>query len=137
MNVAASLTADQLDAMAVRLRKENGVAEVMVERTWLERINAASRLAQRLGWVLGVLFGVGTVLNSATTVRLAIEAQLDELKVMKLVGASNAQIRRPFLYFGVFYGVGGGLFRGRAAQLGPARLGDALAGAAGQLQRDP
>lgn len=110
VTVAASVTTEQLDAMSARLRKENGVAEVVVERIWLQRINAASLLAQRLGLVLGVLFGVGTVLITATTVRLAIEAQLDELKVMKLVGASDAQIRRPFLYFGAFYGMGGGLF---------------------------
>lgn len=101
---------DVLDETAARLRQENGVAEVVVERTWLQRINAAAHLAQRLGIVMGILFAVGAVLITSTTVRLAIEAQLDELKVMKLVGASNAQIRRPFIYFGAFYGAGGGLF---------------------------
>ncbi len=106
--VDADLSA--LEAEATRLRQENGVAEVVVERTWLQRINVAGRLAQRLGIVMGALFAVGAVLITSTTVRLAIEAQLDELKVMKLVGASNAQIRRPFLYFGAFYGAGGGLF---------------------------
>jgi cell division transport system permease protein len=49
------------------------------------------------------------VLVTATSVRLAIEARLDELRVQKLVGATDRQIRRPFLYFGAFYGVGGGL----------------------------
>ena len=46
---------------------------------------------------------------TATSVRLAIEARLDELRVQKLVGASNAFLRRPFLYFGLLYGLGGGL----------------------------
>ena len=133
VNVAASLSTDQLDAMATRLRKENGVAEVVVERTWLQRINAASRLAQRLGVVLAVLFGVGTVLITATTVRLAIEAQLDELKVMKLVGASDAQIRRPFLYFGLFYGVGGGLFAAVLLSLGLLALETPLRGLLGSF----
>jgi cell division transport system permease protein len=42
-------------------------------------------------------------------VRLAIESRLDELRVMKLVGATDGYIRRPFLYFGLFYGLGGGI----------------------------
>ncbi len=100
----------ELDDLAASLRQETGVAEVALERTWLERISAAAQLAWSLGMVVGVLFGLGALLVTATSVRLAIETQLDELKVMKLVGANNAQIRRPFLYFGAFYGAGGGLF---------------------------
>jgi len=86
-----------------------GVQEVVVEKTWLERVNDISRVVTRLGIILGVLFGIGAVLVTATSVRLAIEARLDELRVQKLVGATDRQIRRPFLYFGAFYGVGGGL----------------------------
>jgi len=58
---------------------------------------------------LAVLFGVGAVLVTASSIRLAIESRLEELKVQKLVGATNAQIRRPFLYFGAIYGTGGAL----------------------------
>ena len=115
---AIDVTEQQLDALAADLRKESGVAEVMVEHTWLARINAAARLAWSLGLVMGALFGLGAVLVTATTVRLAIEAQLDELKVMKLVGATDAQIRRPFLYFGAFYGAGGGLFAAMLVSIG-------------------
>jgi len=86
-----------------------GVQEVVLEKTWHERVNDISRVVTRLGIILGGLFGVGAVLVTATSVRLAIEARLEELRVQKLVGASDRQIRRPFLYFGAFYGVGGGL----------------------------
>ena len=55
---------------------------------------------------------------TATTVRFAIDSQLDELKVMKLVGASDAQLRRPFLYFGAVYGAGGGLVAAMLVSLG-------------------
>ena len=84
-----------------------GVADVVVEKTWLERITDISQVVRRLGVVLGVLFGVGAVLVTATSVRLAIESRLAELRVLKLVGATERQIRRPFLYFGAFYGLGG------------------------------
>ena len=49
------------------------------------------------------------MLVTATSVRLAIEARLEELRVLKLVGATERQLRRPFLYFGALYGIGGGL----------------------------
>jgi cell division transport system permease protein len=78
-----------------------GIKEVVLEKTWLERVNDISRVVSRLGIILGVLFGIGAVLVTATSVRLAIEARLDELRVQKLVGASDRQ--------GAFYGIGGGL----------------------------
>ena len=114
----AEAEAHALESVAASTRETEGVAEVVVERTWLERINAISRLASSLGVVLGVLFGVGAALVTATTVRFAIDSQLEELKVMKLVGASDAQLRRPFLYFGALYGAGGGLVAAMLVSLG-------------------
>jgi cell division transport system permease protein len=101
--------ADDLDALAALAAGSDGVAEVVVERTWLERVNDITRVVTRFGIMLALLFGMGAVLITATSVRLAIEARLEELRVLKLVGATDAQIRRPFLYFGVLYGLGGGL----------------------------
>lgn len=115
---ATDAEADALEATAAAVREADGVADVVVERTWIERVNAISRMASALGWVLGVLFGVGAALVTATTVRFAIDSQLDELKVMKLVGASEAQLRRPFLYFGALYGAGGGLVAAMLVSLG-------------------
>lgn len=104
-----SVEVGQLDALARLAGKADGVVEVAVEKTWLERVNEISSLVSRLGIVLAVLFGLGAVLVTASSVRLAIEARLEEVRVMKLVGASDAQIRRPFLYFGAFYGIGGAI----------------------------
>jgi cell division transport system permease protein len=98
-----------LERLATRLQAAAGVDEISIEKTWLERLQAITDVLQRLGWVLAGMFGLGAVLVTATSVRLAIEARLEELKVMKLVGASDAYIRRPFLYFGLYYGIGGGL----------------------------
>lgn len=98
-----------LEALAELARRADGVAEVVMEKTWLERVTDITRVVTRLGAMLGVLFGLGAVLITATSVRLAIEARLEELKVLKLVGATDAQIRRPFLYFGAVYGIGGAL----------------------------
>ena len=118
VTLVADAGADALEAVAASVREAVGVADVVVERTWLTRINAISRLARSLGVVFGVLFGVGAVLVTATTVRFAIDSQLEELKVMKLVGAGAAQLRRPFLYFGALYGAGGGLVAAMLVSLG-------------------
>src|SRR5262245_6961293 len=102
-------TPTQFDDMATRLKARAGVEEVAVERTWLERVQAITDVIQRLGWVLAGLFGGAAILVTATSVRLAIESLLEELRVLKLVGATHGYMRRPFLYFGLFYGLGGGV----------------------------
>ena len=43
------------------------------------------------------------------TIRLDIQNRREEIEVTKLIGASNAFVRRPFLYSGLWYGLGGGL----------------------------
>lgn len=106
---ARNVTVDELQALTDKLHHLPGVAEVIVEKTWLERLNDMSQVFSRLGWALASLFGVGAILVTASSVRLAIEGRLDELRVLKLVGATSGQIRRPFLYFGAIYGFGGGV----------------------------
>jgi cell division transport system permease protein len=101
--------AGEFELLATQLAERDGVTDVVIERTWLERVDAMNAVLGRLAAVLTVLFSGGAVLVTATSARLAIETRLDELRVMKLVGATDAYIRRPFLYLGVFYGVGGGL----------------------------
>ncbi len=51
---------------------------------------------------------VGVILIVGNTIRLDIENRRDELEVSKLIGASDVFIRRPFLYSGFWYGLGGG-----------------------------
>ena len=107
--VVAGASVEDLQAAGAMVADAVGVADVVMEKTWLERVIDISSVVSRLGVILGVLFGIGAILITATSVRLAIEARLEELRVLKLVGATEAQIRRPFLYFGAFYGLGGGL----------------------------
>lgn len=120
-----------LDELAASLGDEAGVAEVVVERAWLERISDIGRAVRRLGLLLGVLFGLGALLVTATSVRLAIETRLEELRVLKLVGATESQMRRPLLYFGALYGLGGGLFAAMIISLGLVLIEDPLTDLAG------
>ncbi len=106
---AQNIDTDVVDRLIAAVQDLPGVAEVVVEKTWLERLNDLSTAVSRLGVVLAVLFGIGAVLVTASSVRLAIESRLDELRVLKMVGATQGQVRRPFLYFGAIYGFGGGV----------------------------
>jgi cell division transport system permease protein len=55
------------------------------------------------------LLGVGVLAVIGNTIRLEIQGRRAEIEVTKLVGGSNAYVRRPFLYTGILYGVGGAL----------------------------
>ena len=123
----------ELESLAELARQHPGAAEVVVERTWLERVAAASEVARRLGAILGALFALGAVMVTATSVRLAIEGRLEELKVMKLVGASDGQVRRPFLYLGMLYGLGGGVLAAMLLSVG-LRVEAPLAGLLGSFE---
>jgi cell division transport system permease protein len=65
--------------------------------------------SERLFTVLGFLLALAIVLVVGNTIRLAIAARVDEIRVVKLVGGTNAWVRRPFLYTGLWYGMIGGL----------------------------
>lgn len=106
---APRFPAAELAPLRSSLLTAEGVEEVVIEQTWLERIAAMSALIVRLGWTVAGILGVGAVLVTSSSVRLAIESRLDEVRVLKLVGATDGFIRRRFLYLGFMYGAGGAL----------------------------
>lgn len=110
VSFSAPLAAQAAEALSAGLRQEEAVEDVVVERTWLERVASLSALVQRLGWVVALVLGVGAVLVTSSSVRVALESRLDELRVLKLVGGTDAFMRRTFLYLGCLYGLGGAVF---------------------------
>ena len=100
---------DQVRALLNELANYNKVDSVQYDLEWLQRLYEMLNLAQRLTLMLGGLLAFGVALVVGNTVRLAIENRRDEIVVVKLVGGTNAYVARPFLYTGLWYGVGGGL----------------------------
>ena len=82
---------------------------VQVDSEWVQRLNAILDLLRRLVLGTAVLLGVGVLAVVGNTIRLEIYNRRAEIEVTKLVGGSNAFVRRPFLYTGLFYGVLGAL----------------------------
>ncbi len=104
---AASETA--MTALSQRLQEQPRVDRVIVDTRWVARLETALQAGWRWVLGLGVVMLMGAVLVLGNTLRLAIEARKDEILVVHLIGGSPAFARRPFLYLGLFYGVGGGL----------------------------
>jgi cell division transport system permease protein len=91
------------------LRKIDGVDIVQLDTAWVSRFNAILDVVRRVVLLAVGLFALGILVIVGNTIRLDIENRRDEIEVTKLVGGSNAFVRRPFLYNGVWYGLGGGL----------------------------
>lgn len=102
-------TATGVDTLAGELESEARVARVQVDLGWLQRLAAMTDLIARAVWVLTVLLAAAVILVIGNTIRLAIENRRDEILVAKLVGGTDAFVRRPFLYTGAWYGLGGGV----------------------------
>jgi len=86
-----------------------GVAAVQVDTDWVQRLNAIVDLLRRVVLLAGGLLGLGVMLIVGNTIRLDILNRRAEIEVTKLVGGSDGFVRRPFLYSGCWYGLGGGL----------------------------
>jgi len=99
-----------IDALVVELGALPEVEVAKLDRQWLDRLYAVLALVQRLVLLIAGVLGLAVIVIVGNTIRLDIEAKRAEIVVMKLVGATNGFIRRPFLYTGLWYGlVGGGI----------------------------
>jgi len=120
------------DALEI-LRKEIAgwprVAHVQLDSAWVKRFDAFLRLGKLALWMLAGLFGAGLVAVTFNTIRLQVMAQSAEIEVARMIGATDAFIRRPFYYFGALQGVLGGLLAATLV-VGALRL---LAGPVGDL----
>src|SRR5271170_6932505 len=82
---------------------------VQVDSEWVMRFNAILEVMRRLLLIAAAVLGVGVLAVIGNTIRLEIQGRRAEIEVTKLVGGSNAFVRRPFLYTGMLYGLGGAL----------------------------
>lgn len=101
--------AKQLDALRAQLAAMPEADIVKLDMEWLQRLNTITEISRRLTLALAVMLAAGVLLIVGNTIKLAIENRRDEILVVKLVGGTNAFVRRPFLYMGFWYGLMGGV----------------------------
>ncbi len=100
---------------------------VQVDAEWVNRFNAMLEVLRHLLVITAVLLGIGVLAVIGNTIRLEIQGRRAEIEVTKLVGGSNAYVRRPFLYTGVLYGVAGALLAWGIVALAVFVLADSVA----------
>jgi cell division transport system permease protein len=101
--------AAHVNAVAERLRGFSFVDDVRYGREWVENIDRLRGLAAAVGVVVGAAFAVVAVIIIGTTIRMAVLQRSREIAIMRLVGATDGFIRRPFLLQGALKGLLGGL----------------------------
>lgn len=95
--------------LAQTLRRKSAADSVQLDAEWLRRLQAIIGIIHRAVLIIAALFACGVVIIVGNTIRLDIQNRREEIEVSKLIGATNTFIRRPFLYTGLWYGVGGGV----------------------------
>lgn len=112
------LRPDALEALAKTFAGWPKVAHVQLDSAWIKRFDAFLRIARLAMTMLAGLFAAALVAVTFNTIRLQILAQAAEIEVARLIGATDAFIRRPFQYFGALEGALGGLLAAALVAVG-------------------
>lgn len=87
----------------------HNVDKVQMDMQWVKRLNGLLTVGQRGLTLFGIFLGVAILIIVGNTIRLIIQNQRQEIVVTKLIGGTDAFIRRPFLYWGLWFGLLGGI----------------------------
>jgi len=101
--------ADHVNDVADRLKGFGFVDDVRFGRDWVEKLDRLRQIAAAVGLVVGTAFAVVAIIIIGTTIRMAVLQRGREIAIMRLVGATDGFIRRPFLVQGAIKGMLGGL----------------------------
>jgi cell division transport system permease protein len=106
MNFQDSAT---LNTLRDRVAAVHGVDEVRMDDSWFARLAALTGLVGQIAAMIGVLMVIAVFLVIGNSVRLSIFSRRDTINVMKLIGATDGFILRPFLNGGAMLGFTGAL----------------------------
>jgi cell division transport system permease protein len=93
------------DSFQTELATLPGIEDAVFDVVWIRRLEAFSNLIARLALVIAVIIGAGVILIAGNTIRSGIHGRRDEIEVLKLCGATDTYVSRPFLYSGAIQGL--------------------------------
>src|SRR5450759_663533 len=102
-------SAAELERLEPELKALPKIAHVQLDSAWVKRLESLLALGRTAVLILATLLASGLVAVTFNTIRLQILTQKDEIEVSKLIGATDAFIRRPFFHLGLIQGALGGL----------------------------
>lgn len=97
--------ADAVGRLAEALQAYREIELAQVDLQWVERLGAITGMIERAVLILAILLAGAVLLIVGNTIRLEIQNRHSEIEIVKLVGGTDAFIRRPFLYEGIWYGL--------------------------------
>jgi cell division transport system permease protein len=103
------LPKERMQALMDALAALPEVEMAKLDQKWLDRLFAILAIVERAVLIIAGVLALAVMVTVGNTIRLEIEARREEIIVMKLIGAPDSFIRRPFLYTGLWYGLGGGV----------------------------
>ena len=112
IDVVPSLVVDspaKLDLLSRQLQTVGHIDHVKLDMEWIRRLHALLGFVAKFADALLILLAMAVVLIIGTTLRLAIHSRHEEIQVLKLIGAKDHFILRPFLYTGILYGAVGAI----------------------------
>jgi cell division transport system permease protein len=106
---ASHASPDAVRQLVDRYEKAPGVQEVQYDLLWIERLTTTARLVRGVGALLGGILVLAGIFTISNVIRLTVYARQDELDIMRLVGATRAYVKGPFVVEGMLQGGLGGL----------------------------
>lgn len=100
---------EEVQRLVAAFEKAPGVEEVQYDLLWIQRLATAIRLVRGVGALLGGILVLAGVFTISNVIRLTVYARQDELDIMRLVGATRAYVKGPFVVEGLIQGGLGGL----------------------------
>ena len=100
---------EAVEAVAADARKLAGVDYVQADAAWARRLAAMAGIARLALWFLAAVLAVGLIAVTFNTIGLQVLTRRAEIEVLRLIGATDSFIRRPFYYLGLIQGLAGGL----------------------------
>ncbi|CDZ77852.1 Cell division protein FtsX [Legionella massiliensis] len=107
--VLAINTPAQMEQLYTRLKAYPQVEQAKLDMEWISRLHAILGFVSKVAHALMALLASAVVLVVGNTLRLAIHNRHEEIQVLKLIGATDPYIARPFLYSGIWYSLAGAI----------------------------
>lgn len=95
---------DSLVQLKRKLQSIQGVDIVKLDIQWIQRLQAILKMLHQIANLIILILGIAVVLIISNTLRLSIQNNQEEIRILKLIGAPDRFILRPFLYAGIIYG---------------------------------
>jgi cell division transport system permease protein len=97
-------TQEGLTQLLQTLHQQPEVDTVQLDMQWIKRLHAIVELGKQLTYAIGILLATGVLFIIGNIINLSLQKYRREIELLKIIGATDSFIRRPFLYTGMLYG---------------------------------